>query len=163
MNHIIQKHFPDGSPNYYEEKIWACLLMFKIVTNDDFSNYFDGDKGMLIKVADRPKFHMIIENNSDFWKEGSPIQIAYDDTINGGVRQIIPSIRCVSTQKIQIRYKPELSTIPMIFIDDKSICISEVERLAINEGFGDAGEFYRFYNKSFTGKIIHWTSLRYAE
>ncbi len=110
-----------------------------------------------------PKHHAILTDTGHLWKSGTIIQIVYNDIIDSCYRQIIPDIRCISVQKIQIKYKPELSSIPIVFINDKNICVSEVETLAINEGFDNADMFYNHFNEDFSGRIVHWTGLLYAE
>lgn len=37
----------------------------------------------------------------------------------------------------------------------------EIKQLAINDGFEDVENLIAYFNKVFTGKIIHWTDLRY--
>ena len=67
------------------------------------------------------------------------------------------------TQNIIIKYKRELSNIPMVFVDEKNLCVKEVEQLAKNEGFNDVNEFYNHFITDFNGVILHFTRFRYAE
>ena len=33
--------------------------------------------------------------------------------------------------------------------------------LVQNDGFASISDFLKFFNKDYTGKIIHWTDLKY--
>ena len=33
--------------------------------------------------------------------------------------------------------------------------------LVQNDGFASISDFFKFFNKDYTGKIIHWTDLKY--
>lgn len=155
MNLTISNTYPDGSLTYFEEKIWACLLAFNILKVEDFHLYFSGDKNIFIKVAEHAKYHQITANIG--LRACNNIRFMMDNW------QIIPEIPCKSVQKIQIKYKPELSVIPMVFIDDKNLCVKEVAELAIQEGFDNAEQFYKSYPDNLIGRINHWTNLRHAE
>lgn len=161
MNVLIPTSYPDGSPTNNEEKIWACLLASNILTHEQFKIFFAGNMDIFIKISEYPKCHIILENTD--LKSGNHIQLMCNDVINSGIRQIAPDIFCKSTQKIQIKYKPELSAIPMVFVDDKDLCTKELEQLSVCEGFDDISQFYERFNEDFTGEIVHWTNLRYAE
>ena len=71
--------------------------------------------------------------------------------------------KTISHQTIKITYYRELSSLPVVFIDDKAICAREIDQLALNAGFNSAVEFYQHFNNDFEGLILHWTKLRYAE
>jgi len=67
----------------------------------------------------------------------------------------MPEILIVSKQKIEIT--KEYSVI----IDDKNLTPGEIEQLAINDGFNDIHDFFRYFDKQFIGEILHFTSLKY--
>jgi hypothetical protein len=37
----------------------------------------------------------------------------------------------------------------------------DLNKLSKNEGFNLVDDFFRFFNKDFEGKIIHWTNYKY--
>ncbi len=75
-----------------------------------------------------------------------------------------PVIACVSTQIIEICWTDAdgfLMAIPTIWVDGKWLVGEAEELLALNDGFDSLQSFYAWFNKDFTGKIIHWTDLKY--
>lgn len=93
-----------------------------------------------------------------------------------------PIIPCVSVQKVFINWglttnflhrfpcmkiskkdleKPLLSRTPSVYVDEKLLSPQEVGELANNDGFDNVTDFYRWFNKDFSGKIIHWTDKIY--
>lgn len=36
-----------------------------------------------------------------------------------------------------------------------------IEKIAINDGFDSVDDFFSWFKDDFTGKIIHWTNLKY--
>lgn len=83
-----------------------------------------------------------------------------------------PRIPVVSTQKVQIRYWSE--DCARVLIDNKDFYAGYVNGVAIdktyednilklanNDGFDTVEDFFAYFNKDYTGKIIHWTDLKY--
>ena len=80
---------------------------------------------------------------------------------------------CISTQTIDIKYHDHHDYIPEIYnhfhkddlvnvyIDNRTIAYPKLYKLAINDGFDSIEKFFEWFNKDFTGKIIHWTNLKY--
>jgi hypothetical protein len=116
-----------------------------------------------------PKLHTIREDKHNRWKAGMSIQMVYRgpkysilDHFNKGIPELE---KCVSVQKIDIKWesfiglqKPALN----IQIDNgRSLTTSEITQLAINDGFKDIEQFCRWFNKDFSGNLIHWTDLKY--
>ena len=71
-----------------------------------------------------------------------------------------PVLPVVSTQKIEIRFQEFLNDV-VIKIDGKKLNIQEQQQLAWNDGFDNLLEFLMYFKEDFTGKIIHWTDLKY--
>lgn len=159
-------------PNHFIEKIWEGLNENNLIDNYVFdyqvysTAYFiqfgnDWD-GFLQKY--KPKCHTI----RGLWKnkntgEISARQIKAGDNLHFVINnrtpkrfQFAPIVKCVSTQTIEIT-----SEIRLIEIDDRVLGFSEVEKLAINDGFDSVEDFFAYFNKDFTGQIIHWTNLKY--
>lgn len=122
-----------------------------------------------------PKVHSIREDTFNRWKPGMLIQHAY------GVRtknyDCFDECQCVSTQKIEIKeyfinedgylsnsytfFEKGVPRIFRIYVDDRLLDDCEIEILANNDGFQFTRDFLKWFNKPFTGKIIHWTDLKY--
>ncbi len=49
----------------------------------------------------------------------------------------------------------------VVLVDDRKLKIEEVNQLAINDGFNSVDDFFQYFNTDFTGKLIHWTDLKY--
>lgn len=47
------------------------------------------------------------------------------------------------------------------FIDGFCQTLNESRVIAGNDGFNSIDDFFAYFNKDFSGKIIHWTDLRY--
>ena len=45
--------------------------------------------------------------------------------------------------------------------DDIADDIVNMTRLAVNDGFDGLKEFFQFFDRDFSGKIIHWTTQKY--
>ena len=114
-------------------------------------------KQFVKKIKDGSKIHTIREDKHDRWKEGNTIHFAtgvrtkkYKQFIGG---------QCISTQNIEIKHLP---TGISIKIDGKELGgFYELHKLAVNDGFDGIDSFYKWFNKDFSGKIIHWTALKY--
>jgi len=184
----FKQKFPWGEPTYFREKILASVG-YGISTNVDTgtkdiikSNHVIVTNAIFGQIK-HPKLHSIRAGSR--WKAGQKIHMAY------GVRtknyeqfnKDIPELEFVkSVQSIRLTwvYKNayietklplrkitgpygEFEYYPVIWIDGRNINESEatIERLAINDGFDTVNDFFRWFNKDFTGQLIHWTNFRY--
>ncbi len=77
--------------------------------------------------------------------------------------QFAPTLNCVSVQTIKIKRKIIEAGVSKItvLIDGKKFHHKKWNTLAVNDGFAFAAEFFNYFDKDFTGKIIHWTDLKY--
>lgn len=110
------------------------------------------------KIEEKTKKHTIRMDAHDRWHAGIKIQHAY------GVRtkkyeQFGEGV-CISTQKIEITIKPKIEN-SIIKVDNKRLTKKQMTELAWNDGFNSLLEFWFWFNKDFSGKIIHWTDLKY--
>ena len=48
-----------------------------------------------------------------------------------------------------------------IVIGEKMLVDSEIERLAINDGFDNVNQFFSWFGWEFEGVLIHWTDINY--
>ncbi len=110
------------------------------------------------------KIHSFRLDPHDRWKAGRTIQGAT------GVRtkhytQFFSGL-CYSVQKVKVRWVEfEAGSKEMrylgIFIDGRKLDSSEFNSLAVNDGFPDVESFFKWFDKDFSGKIIHWTHFKY--
>lgn len=73
---------------------------------------------------------------------------------------------CISVQHIQIDNDSKSGK--RVFIQDdndlmfpKQLSESEIEQLAINDGFNSVDAFWNWFSESFIAQIIHFTDFRY--
>jgi hypothetical protein len=166
----FKQKFPDGKLTYFIDKIWDCLAdenpigslknKFWAMFKKKFNKHWD------ILGAFNPKRHTIREDKKNRWKAGMKIHFAI------GVRtkfffQFAPIATCKSVQDIEIDYYYGLENDPIVvingyhFYNEKLGIDRGIETLAKNDGFDSVDDFFKWFNKDFTGKIIHWTDLRY--
>ncbi len=107
------------------------------------------------------KKHTIRADKHNRWKAGNKIHCAT------GVRtknySCFKEYVCISTQKIEIT-RPvwsEYLNDAVVKVDGKVLTEKEQQQLAWNDGFANLLEFWLWFNEDFTGKIIHWTDLKY--
>lgn len=122
------------------------------------------------KILLGDKIHTIRIDKYNRWKPGRLINFAM------GVRTKeyyeFKKDTCISTQKIKISYNPGGGV--NVFIDDLFFHYqtswglawtpetkSKMDDLARSDGFNSISEFFKWFNKDFEGKIIHWTNKRY--
>ena len=148
----------EGKPTYFPDKIIECLQIPNSRLLRDlyirFPNY-ELYKGIDLK----PKLHTIREDKSDRWKAGNNIHFVINNRTPKRF-QFAPIVKCVSIQKIEIYY-PALARFPVVLIDCKKLTTDKCVLLANNDGFDSLYQFFDWFNKDFTGKIIHWTNLKY--
>lgn len=109
------------------------------------------------------KIHSIREDKTDRWKQGNTIHFAT------GVRtknyDNFKTDVCKSTQSIKIEYFSSVffASKITVYIDDRALNPFEISELATNDGFSSTKDFFKWFNKDFEGKIIHWTYFKYNQ
>lgn len=167
----------NGNPTYFIEKIWEGLLrtVFKedkeYISNlnaheEQFGKHWD----FLPEESERmtnPKIHTIREDKKERWKPGTKIDF-FINCRQKNMFRFAPVLPVVSVQKVQIVYYHNRETLTLdlpqkkgVIIDDEPLMRSEIEQLALNDGFDTIEDFFAYFNEDFIGKIIHWTDLRY--
>lgn len=162
-------HMAD-KPTYFVEKIWQSFP--NDVTHYYFTDYADGFDKVGYDFSDNaidllPKKHTIREDKKNLWKAGNNIHFVIGNRTKNRF-QFAPVIKVKSIQKIVIKpnYRfveydnTEVVSSP-IKIDNRNLKASEIKALALNDGFDSVEDFFSWFNKDFTGKIIHWTNLKY--
>jgi len=160
----------NGDPTYFREKILSGVGRSYETTHGTISL--------------NPKIHTLRIDPHNRWKPGMSIQMVYRgpkysilDHFNKGIPELE---RCVSIQRIKLTwiYKNayvetnlplrkikgphgEFNYYPAIWIDDKPMNQAQIELLAANDGFDSIYQFFKWFNKDFTGKILHFTDYRY--
>lgn len=159
-----------GKPTYFIEKIWASIVGKNNINISHYEEYlikhkklFNCDFGYedLFIYA---KYHTIRKDSNNRWKEGNNIHFVINNRTKDRF-QFAPVIPCITTQRIDINYSA-LSGLfpkfrPFVHIDDRVLDDNEIEQLAINDGFDSVDDFFCYFNTDFSGKIIHWTDLKY--
>ena len=168
----------NGKPTYFVEKIWkglktqspeSYIKLWAKVSPEETTKQFPVDIDIYNEV--KPKLHTIREDKNDRWKLG----VMIDFFINARQKNMFrfaPRIPVVSTQEINIEWLTKYMV--YVTIDNKPIgdaiwdrgfigmsCEPILRELAKNDGFNSVEDFFAYFNKDFTGKIIHWTDLRY--
>ena len=151
----------NGKPTYFVEKIFKNFKKteFCFSKTSDINKFKISDFFYLVKI---PKIHTIREDKNDRWKAGNKI----DFFINARTKAMFrfaPIVSVVSIQKIEIIYDKNFgkSIFPSIIIDGNKLHPEKVDILSQNDGFDTVEEFLQFFNEDFSGKIIHWTDLKY--
>jgi hypothetical protein len=155
----------NDKPTYFVEKIWACLYYRFIDFDDKFYKYnqeykekFEGAIFVNFGIT-HPKRHTIRKDTSNRWKAGNDIHFCINVRTKNQF-QFAPVVKCVSTQKLEIKKHP-IHNVFSVYVDGIYLEPDDTELLAINDGFDSVEDFFAYFNKDFTGKIIHWTNLKY--
>ena len=107
-------------------------------------------------IHDKIKIHTIREDRYNRWKVGRIIHMATG--VRTKLYKCFYRCKCTGTQSIHIFYKDEQT---FVRVDDKPLTRKQVVVLALNDGFNSIDDFFAWFNKDFSGKIIHWTDFRY--
>ena len=144
------------------------------------------NKQYLIKfcptVSHIPKLHTIREDKKERWKPGINIDF-FINVRQPNMYRFAPVLPVVSTQKIEFIWKDNTENLTClgmsydktctIIIDNrffgdvlllKGTVVSGSDNLpkfAQNDGFDTLQDLLDYFNTDFTGKIIHWTNLKY--
>jgi hypothetical protein len=169
MNIHFTKQFPWGEPTYFIEKIWKGIALNNYLINKTDS-YIDStvfkrewpynSEWWPIYLKCSPKIHTIRVDKNNRWKAGIHIHFQQwtEKPYNSKCYHFAPLIPCMSVQKIRISWS---GNHVLVFVDDMLILKDQLLKLAQNDGFDSIESFFKWFDKDFTGKIIHWTDLKY--
>jgi len=155
---------------------WGTQTCFRAKIRNQIYNLPHSILFPSIKITQR-KIHTIREDVHNRWKPGMKIHHAY------GVRtkkyDCFAESDCVSVQSIEI-YQVSIDDVDAssytkeyiknsnepfkifeVYIDGRRLTGTEFETLAKNDGFDSVDDFFRWFDKPFKGKIIHWTDYKY--
>jgi len=166
-------HFPKGlvgiggKETSFVSKIWHGVLQMNI-EYEVLHQYRDKciSKGLLQAgeaFKHHPKIHTMREDPHNRWKPGTKIHMVLNNRSPQRF-QFAPEILCKGTQKVQIcHFAKDIygDRGPEVYIDDLSITGDKLLILSQNDGFDTVDDFFAYFNKAWSGKIIHWTDLKY--
>ena len=164
----FMKKFPkdtgtiSNQPTYFPEKIIRSLPLseYKLMSYFDLLNEVLAENEIL-PITDfqnlKPKPHTIRQDKKDRWKVGNKVHF-YINARTKNQFQFAPVLEVKSIQKIYINPFAEVCR---VCVDGKWISNEVLEQLAINDGFNSIDDFFQYFNNYFTGKLIHWTDLKY--
>jgi hypothetical protein len=119
-------------------------------------NHGTVEKSLMEAVA--PKLHTIREDKSNRWKPGTEIHFVINPRTKYR-QQFLPPVKCTDIQTFEIVWRCKIT--PQVRIDGRLLSYKEVQLLSLNDGFTTLAEFFAYFNEDFTGKLIHWTHLKY--
>jgi hypothetical protein len=165
--------FPNGTPTRFIEKIWDGLINNNLVSVREFTTFLNNYVDKFNDVWDstdggffNPKLHTIRKDEHSRWKPEMKIHFTVFNRSKNSF-QFAPVIECKSVQKIEIQYLPltfnwvHKLPYPVSVTIDGNSANDRIEELALNDGFDSIADFLDWFNTDFTGKIIHWTDLKY--
>lgn len=163
-------------------------MFLQRLSNDAFLafkalNYDTAEKWNNAYELIQPKVHTIRLDKNNRWRKGVLIHF-FINARQKNMFQFAPVLPVISTQDIEFRYKENSAAVTCLDIKFDRICtifidgkfygdaylmnngkvISSsytIEKLAKNDGFEKADDFFAFFNEDYNGKIIHWTDLKY--
>jgi hypothetical protein len=164
----------NGKPTYFVDKIWCSLIQSKKATIEEWNIIYGflykikHPTGSDINTSLRPKHHTIREDKKERWKPGTKI----DFFINCRQKNMFcftPVLHVVSVQKVEIKWfgknlvKVYIDGIIFgwVKIEEEIQATGDILQLAHNDGFDTIEDFFAYFNENFTGKLIHWTDLKY--
>lgn len=159
---------------FFVEKIHKTFFLKEIYMKAglDPQKHYPKDYNYFVKDKCSPKLHTIREDKKNCWEVGTLIDFCIKNN-NTEVFRFAPSLPVVSIQKIEIKYtKCSYDDSPLVYILIDDQCLGtynlnnksnygDINKLVQNDGFYTIDDFFNYFNEDYTGKIIHWTDLKY--
>lgn len=165
--------FPWGDNTYFIGKLWNMrtpdeinylrIMYEKQANNYNIpfpSNYLTPKLHTIRPASDRFKVGQFVQ---PFVWTFKPYKKNPDPNIPAQF-DFMPPLKIVSKQRFDLKFKDtEFGTKALIYIDGKLLEYeSEYEELAVNDGFKNADEFFRYFDKPVENmEIRHFTNLKY--
>lgn len=155
-------------PTYFVEKIHKALRLPCFKDSVGFSStHVPKDFDFIMYPLLEPKLHTIREDKNNRWKAGVKIDF-FINCRQKNMFRFAPVLPVVSVQRIFMTYHSG-DVIEMTIGDRYIFSYSERLEIAQNDGFDNWQDFFDYFypiiekseDKSFSGKIIHWTEKRY--
>ncbi|PWA10953.1 hypothetical protein [Flavobacterium laiguense] len=159
----------NSKPTYFVEKIHKGFRLqeLNMKAGIDPDLHYPHDYNFVAKDKLHHKIHTIREDKKDRWKTDAKIDF-FINCRQKNMFRFAPVLPVVTVQKIEIKWIGFSDSYrPWVKIDGKSIYTldqfdsDKMLQLAQNDGFDTIEDFFAYFNKDFTGKIIHWTDLKY--
>jgi hypothetical protein len=162
--------FPWGDETKFKGKI--CMGYTSGNSNDDFEKLTPEDypNGSIYDGVKNRKIHTIREDLKQRWRPGMKIEHVIFPYRKGG-RDTFLRNTCTWVQSILIKYLPVCGEgsinaqtgayLPRVIVDGRVITPEKIDELARNDGFDSTDQFFCYFDKDFSGRIIHWTNTRY--
>lgn len=168
----ISQKYKDGTPNYFPEKIIKSLDLpeyKKMTLNDSLGDVIYPDSDEFMAGSCNPlfphitKLHTFRHDEKNRWKVGMKIHFVINNRSKD--QYTFAEAICKGIQEIVIIPSPtSISMMPDIVVDNRRLSYTERSTLITNDGFPETGlEHFNtwFPQIVFSGKIIHWTDLKY--
>ncbi len=159
----------NGKPTRFVEKIVFGLYKNGLISVGKASELLETPMS-IIEVFENQKIHTIREDKNNRWKVGTMIDF-FINVRQKNMYKFAPVLPVVSTQPIDIKNttytngsffrKVSVEGFMLYHEYDKRIIDNGLLEFAQNDGFDTIEDFFEYFNKDFTGKIIHWTDKRY--
>ena len=153
MTLSFKQKFKNGSKTYFVEKILKGLEEKLSLDIKEYKESFSNRFNEALELSKPPKIHTIREDKKNRWRRGNKIHFVVNNRTKNRF-QFAPILEAQSIQIIEIRGG-------LIYVDNKQLNESEINSLAINDGFKSVEDFFKWFQSDFTGKIIHWSNLKY--
>lgn len=174
MNKALEFTFEiEGVKTRFAEKVFRCLhygtalnkAIHGLILNEGF------DLNNLDNYT--PKLHTIRRDKEDVLHPGLEVELVFRS--KGREHMKFGALTKIeSTQNFIVKYlRKRGETKAQIFVDGVLIgetiwvhcqlknCSSTLEALIRNDGFDSVNSFFEWFSEDFSGKIIHWTGLKY--
>ena len=166
MTLSFQQTFKDGKETKFIKKIWASL--FKLDEEfywGDSKEWGGCNERQLVNgntFIATPKIHTIRADKKQRWKPDNKIHFVINNRTPDRF-QFAPVILVKSVQQIQILpFSTKSSGVHNeVRIEGRRLSAAEIRTLAKNDGFSNVNQFWKYFDKPFNGKIIHWTDHQY--
>ena len=154
------------------------LFQTKIISKKGTCHKIEFDKSIITN----PKLHTIRQDKNDRWQVGTKIDF-YINCRQKSMFCFAPVLPVVSTQKVELIYKANIKELTCLGITYDRTCTIRIDNkfygdayllsdyvvsssynltaFAQNDGFDNLEDFFNYFDKDFTGKIIHWTDFKY--
>ena len=171
----------NGNPSYFVEKIWEGLLRTVFKDDSEYIAHLKAHQEQFGKHWDflpeeqermtNPKIHTIREDKKERWKPGTKIDF-FINCRQKDMFRFAPVLPVVNVQKIEIVWVElfgkkvahvfiEKEFFAKVKFDSELIVTGQMLQLAQKDGFDTIEDFFAYFNEDFTGKLIHWTDLKY--
>jgi hypothetical protein len=168
----------NGKPTYFVEKILKGLIdnghyeknhdeLKKFISNCALEKCIYYHRMWELIFDQQNKLHTIREDKKERWKPGTKIDF-FINCRQKNMFRFAPVLPVLSVQNIEIKWIGFNNGFrPCIWIDKKLIYdVAGINKklmleLAHNDGFDTIEDFFAYFNENFTGKLIHWTDLKY--